>query len=119
MHYLDFLHQNGLETIYDENGDVKGCVPFDEIVERTNFYGPVRAFSNLSTEDQVRRLQQYHREMSIRISYYEKLRPPIKLFCKETVRVKVLHKRERCVERFYPLIRSGKPKAKVEDEAAE
>ena len=21
MHYLDFLHQNGLETIYDENGD--------------------------------------------------------------------------------------------------
>lgn len=107
MHYLDFLHRNGLETIYDENVDGLEVVPFDQVAESKKYYGPVRAFSNLSPEDQVRRLQAYHKEVNMKVAYNEKLRPSFKQYCKETARVKLLHKREHCVEEFYPLILSG------------
>ena len=112
-HYLDFLHRNGLETIYDESEDGLEVVPFDQVVDNRKYFGPVRAFSNLSAEDQIRRLQAYHKEVKMRVAYNQKLTPSFKAFCKETARMKILHKREKCVEDYYPLILEGSvPKKK-------
>lgn len=107
MHYLDFLHRNGLETIYDDNIDGLEAVPFDQVAASKHYYGPVHAFSNLSPEDQVRRLQAYHKEVNQKVAFNERLKPSFKQYCKESARMKFKHTREKCVEDYYPLILPG------------
>ena len=56
MHYLDFLKQNGLDTIYDEQGNAKE-VPFDRMIQKEHFAGPVTALATLSSKEQEKRLR--------------------------------------------------------------
>lgn len=58
MHYLDFLNQNGLETIYDKNGNVKS-VPFDKKVAAIDYEAPLRAVSSLNLNQQALRIEQF------------------------------------------------------------
>lgn len=59
-HFLDFLHKNNLETIYDKdkNYDV---APMDKKIMETKFEGPLYAFTTLSMLDQVLRQEKFMR----------------------------------------------------------
>lgn len=58
LHYLDFLKQNGLETIYDENGD-PGRVYFDEALEKIDFYPAIHPFAAVTPGEQAKRLDKF------------------------------------------------------------
>ncbi len=62
MHYLDFLQTNNLSTIFDEKGNCPGTAPFDQLLKKIRFAPPVRAFSNLSPQEQLKRLRGIYRE---------------------------------------------------------
>lgn len=65
MHYLDFLRKNGLETIYDKDGN-PGRVYFDEKIQEINFHPGVHAFSAVSVQEQVERLDKTWNRMKKR-----------------------------------------------------
>lgn len=66
-HYLDFLHENGLETIYDNNISVENA-PFDQKVAELKIEAPLQARATL-TEAQWKKRQ---KEMSdLRVKYYK------------------------------------------------
>lgn len=56
MHYLDFLNRNGLETIYNENGEA-GSSAFDNIIQNTSFAPPLTALASLSPKEQSKRIR--------------------------------------------------------------
>lgn len=56
MHYLDFLSANGLETIYDENGEA-AAAPFDDVISHTEFSPPVTALVTLNEKEQKQRIK--------------------------------------------------------------
>ena len=60
LHYLDFLRRNGVETIYDENGEAER-VYFDEKLAEIDFLPPVHAFSAVTVEEQAERLDRVFR----------------------------------------------------------
>lgn len=62
MHYLDFLRKNGLKTIYDKKGN-PGRVYFDEAIQKIDFYPGVHAFSAVSVQEQVKRLDEVMRRL--------------------------------------------------------
>lgn len=59
MHYLDFLRANGLDTIYDENGDMKEESFFDKRINEIDFYEPVHPFVTLKIEEQMERMEPF------------------------------------------------------------
>ena len=62
-HYLDFLHQNGLETVYD--GTKKGQIPFDRQIQEVELEPPLEAFFRVDAEEQTRRIDKmirYYRD---------------------------------------------------------
>jgi len=68
-HYLDFLHTNGLKTIFD--GDVQyDVVPFDKKLGKIKFSAPTVAFSALSPEQQLKRLEGAYLEGSRKNKFY-------------------------------------------------
>ncbi|MDE6852943.1 MAG: polysaccharide pyruvyl transferase family protein [Lachnospiraceae bacterium] len=62
LHYLDFLWENGLQTIFDAKGDAPEYNLFDHIIQNTSFAPPVEAFSALSSGEQLDRLRKIDRE---------------------------------------------------------
>ena len=64
FHYLEFLSMNGLETIYDKNGNVK-CCPFDGVINSTVFAPPLSAYVTLTKREQAKR--KWHMRMAARI----------------------------------------------------
>lgn len=56
MHYLDFLTANGLETIYNRDGQTDS-VPFDEVINNTKFASPVTALATLTSKEQAQRIR--------------------------------------------------------------
>lgn len=63
LHYLDFLRQNGLETIYDEKGE-PGRVYFDEAIEKIDFYPGLHPFAAVSPTEQAKRLDKFWKNMA-------------------------------------------------------
>lgn len=59
-HYLDFLHRNNLETIYDEDKHLD-YIPMDKKIAETEFDGPIYAFTTLPVKDQVLRQEKFMR----------------------------------------------------------
>lgn len=55
LHYLDFLQENGLDTIYDQKGN-PGSVPFDEKLAGIDFLPAMHSFSAVPIKEQVDRL---------------------------------------------------------------
>lgn len=108
MHYLDFLKENGLKTIYDKNGDVKKTVPFDEIINGNNYAPRVKAFSAITPEEQVQRLQEIHSQVHRQNVYYKYLSPGIKNIIGEWVNVSILGKKPNIKSPRYRLIRRYK-----------
>lgn len=69
MHYLDFLGANDLEHIYDSDGKA-GHVYFDDKVKEIDFQQPLHAFSAISVEEQVERLEAfmgYYRDLTMEL----------------------------------------------------
>lgn len=58
FHYLDFLRQNGLDTIYDEKGNA-GRVYFDEALAKVEFCQALRAFTAVPAAQQAKRLDKF------------------------------------------------------------
>lgn len=59
-HYLDFLHKNGLETVYD-GGIMPEKTPFDRKVEALELKPPVTPLILETPEEQMRRREDYFR----------------------------------------------------------
>lgn len=66
-HYLDFLHKNGLDTIYD-NGSVEGKTPFDKKVESLKLASRVEPYVSVSKLEQMNRKM---KQSSLIMSYYK------------------------------------------------
>lgn len=62
MHYLDFLRENDLPTIFDEKGNGPECSPFDRVIQNGEFAPSVQAFSAISPQEQLDRLRRIGRE---------------------------------------------------------
>ena len=58
LHYLDFLHKNGLKTIYDGDIHIKEA-PLDRRVSRMKLYGAVTPFYHASHSERLRREGEY------------------------------------------------------------
>lgn len=58
IHYLDFLHKNGLSTIYDKDIHIKEA-PLDKRLEGLKLYGAVTPFSTASHKERLRREGEY------------------------------------------------------------
>lgn len=56
-HYLDFLHRNGLNTIFDEQMEAENT-PFDRIIAQTHFAPGVTPLASLSAAEQKARKRQ-------------------------------------------------------------
>lgn len=68
-HYLDFLHTNGLKTIFDD--DVQyDIVPFDKRLGKIEFSAPTLAFSALSPKQQLKRMEEAYLEESRKNKFY-------------------------------------------------
>jgi len=57
LHYLDFLKENGIGTIYDADGRQGRC-PFDEAMAQIDYHPGFCAFSASDPEEQSRRLKE-------------------------------------------------------------
>lgn len=66
-HFIDFLHRNGLETVYDENPSIKET-PFDKRIKELDLEPPVVPLLSLSPEEMSRRLTTYGRGKNRRIA---------------------------------------------------
>lgn len=58
-HFLQFLDQNGLETIYDKNGEAKK-VPFEEKLGKMELEPPIRSISCVSWKEREERMNLYY-----------------------------------------------------------
>ena len=70
-HYLDFLQENGLETIYNEDGDAR-VVPFDEKIASIQFHGPLYSISSLNPHMQAKRMETFMGYYRDRVKELEK-----------------------------------------------
>ncbi|MDD6381104.1 MAG: polysaccharide pyruvyl transferase family protein [Lachnospiraceae bacterium] len=68
-HYLDFLHANGLRTIYDEDKHIKEA-PLDRKVSSMKLYGAVTPFYTASHSEQLRREGEYFSREEAKIQEY-------------------------------------------------
>ena len=112
MHYLDFLNQNGLETIYNKEGDVEGPVPFDEKIQETKFPGAVYAFTAVSPEEQLNRLRGLYSQIHKSNVYFKHLSPGVKSIAKDWFNTEVLGKKPEPYYSRQPFIRKYKKEKK-------
>jgi len=59
MHFIDFLNTNGIQHIYDRNGDAQ-AIPFVEAMKALTLEPALHSFSTISIEEQEERLRLYH-----------------------------------------------------------
>ncbi len=59
MHFVDFLDTNGIQHIYDKNGDAP-AIPFVEAMKAITVEPAIHSFSTISIEEQEERLRLYH-----------------------------------------------------------
>lgn len=104
LHYLDFLRRNGLQTIFDEKGDAPQCCPFDEIIRNTPFAPPVRAFSALSSIEQLDRLRSIGREREKWEDYLKKRSTGLTQSMGDYLKHKVERKLTTNYQNYYPFI---------------
>ncbi len=57
-HYLDFLHKNGVETIYDHTEAADRQTPFDRVLEQICFTGPLLPYAQMDKKEQRNRKMQ-------------------------------------------------------------
>lgn len=68
-HYMDFLHDNGLQTIFDDANMQKNA-PYDICIKNTVFTPEIKAFSTLTPEQQLERLEAVHRQNVKKEKFY-------------------------------------------------
>ena len=108
MHYLDFLRENGLKTIYDKDGNAPENVPFDEKISEVNFAPPLKAFSALTAEEQLRRLRKIYKEDRKKDRYYKLMSTGVVASLKDWKRREIEGNPSKNYERYYPFIREYK-----------
>lgn len=59
LHFLDFLKKNGLETIYDTEGNT-AYAPFDEKIENLKLEPPIQSISSLGWKEREERMKLYY-----------------------------------------------------------
>ncbi len=103
-HYLDFLHVNGLKTIFDE--DVQyDIVPFDKRHGKIEFSAPTVAFSALSPEQQLRRMEEAYLEESRKSKFYRDAYETLPVGRKGRFQYVMSGGRQERNISYYPLIR--------------
>lgn len=103
-HYLDFLHVNGLKTIFDE--DVQyDVVPFDKRHSKIEFSAPTVAFSALSPEQQLRRMEEAYLEESRKSKLYRDAYETLPVGRKGRFQYVMSGGRQERNVSYYPLIR--------------
>ncbi len=70
-HYLKFMNDNGLDTIF--NKEVKR-IPFDEKISDIDFLGPIMSFDTFSSERQIKAMHIWTEELDKVSSERDKLR---------------------------------------------
>lgn len=105
MIYLDFLKKNNLQTIYNENGDAPDIIPFEEKKKLVTYPGEVKAFSTLTMEEQLIRLEEVFQEIKQRNAFLRRTTPDIERSVKDWIKENILRRQPRVKERNYPLIR--------------
>ncbi|MCI8769644.1 MAG: polysaccharide pyruvyl transferase family protein [Lachnospiraceae bacterium] len=108
IHYLDFLKENGLETIYDKDGNEPEIVPFDKKISEVKFAQPVKAFSALTPEQQLRRLRRIYKEDRKKTRYYKKMSTGVMASIKDWKRREIEGNPSKNYESYYPFIREYK-----------
>ncbi|MDD7403736.1 MAG: polysaccharide pyruvyl transferase family protein [Butyribacter sp.] len=112
MRYLDFLTQNGLKTIYDKDGNIEKSVPFDERLKETTFAPRVEAFSAVSAEEQLNRLQGMHSQVHKQNVYFKNVSPGIKNIVSDWFHINVLGQKPGPHYSRQPLVRRYKAELK-------
>ena len=103
-HYLDFLHVNDLKTIFDE--DVQyDVVPFDKKLGKIEFSAPTLAFSALSPEQQLKRMEEAYLEESRKSKFYREAYETLPAGRKERFKYALSGGRQIRNVSYYPLIR--------------
>lgn len=104
LHYLDFLRRNGLQTIFDEKGNAPKCSPFDKIIQNTSFAPPVKAFSALSSREQLDRLRGISSEREKWENYLKKRSTGLAQSMGDYLKYKVERKLTTNYQNYYPFI---------------
>lgn len=107
MRYLDFLKKNNLQTIYDEEGNAER-VPFDEKLREVEFASPVKAFSTLTQEEQLVRLQRIFEETKQKNSFLRNMTPGFGEIRREWMKRYFSKKPPKGADKNFPLIREYK-----------
>lgn len=108
MYYLDFLKANDLPTIYDEKGNAPEDTPYDKQIRKVKFTPAVKAFSALSSEEQLKRLRDIYENQRRNELYLKGMSPGIMDFAKDWGRQKILGEPSKAYERHFPFIRRYK-----------
>ena len=85
--YMDFLHKNGLDTIYDQE---LAAVPFDERIAAIKFHNAVCPFPYAEYDDQLDIIA-YYQKRAAHVSkppekFYQKCKRKLKKFAKKIIR---------------------------------
>lgn len=81
QHYLDFLNQNGIPHIYQQD-EQYGRSIFDEQMELLPFHGPITPWNTCEPREQLARLQNYYGSLRGRV------KSPEQVFSKLTLEAK-------------------------------
>lgn len=115
MHYLDFLKKNGLDTIYDADGNAASA-PFDLLLQNRPVSEPIRAFSNLSSEEQLARLLEWRKYQAFENKYYKNMSIGVKRSVKTFVQTKITKSTDYIEKKFPWILPMQKPvKQAVQD----
>lgn len=112
-HYLDFLHESGLKTIFDEDYEGEE-IPFDRKIASKEFPLPEKAFSFLSQEEQLERLERVHQEESRKNKYFRDAFFQPDMNAAQRIKYILKGGRREMADSYYPLIREFKEEKKQE-----
>lgn len=104
MHYLDFLRENELSTIFDAKGNGPECSPFDQIIQNCEFTPPVQAFSAISPQKQLDRLRRIGREREKWEKYLKMKSTGVSRSMGDYLKHKVERKLTENYQNYYPFI---------------
>ncbi|MCI2061890.1 MAG: polysaccharide pyruvyl transferase family protein [Eubacteriaceae bacterium] len=82
-HYMDFMHDNGFDTIFDHELET---IPFDEKVKETDFLGPVMPLPFASAEEQAEAMKMWTDKIDELRAKNKKLRYDVKHPARSTAR---------------------------------
>ena len=83
-------------------------VPFDEKISEVNFAPPLKAFSALTAEEQLRRLRKIYKEDRKKDRYYKLMSTGVVASLKDWKRREIEGNPSKNYERYYPFIREYK-----------